>query len=115
MVPNSPVATFQLKSGWKIPALGYGSTKQLTLANHSPADVTKKCTLQALKDGYRHVDCARAYKNEAEVGEAIRESGIKREEIFYTTKIPSGQLGYEKAKESIEYSLQQANIGYIDL
>ena len=63
----------------------------------------------------KKVDSARAYKNEAECGDAIRASGLDRSQIFYTTKVPTAEMGYEKAKASIEYSLKQAKLDYIDL
>ncbi|KAI5303623.1 Translation factor pelota, partial [Ascosphaera pollenicola] len=108
MVPNSPRATFKLKSGYEIPVLGFGVYK-------TPPDVTKDCVAAALKAGYRHVDCAQVYQNEKQVGEAIRESGINREEIFYTTKISRKKMGYDNAKKSIEDSIKAAGLGYIDL
>ena len=70
-----------LNNGAKMPALGFGTFGL-------PADgTTKRCVLAALKAGYRHIDTAHAYLNEREVGEAIKESGVKREDIWLTTKI----------------------------
>ena len=71
----------KLSNGLEIPNLGYGVYRIPTKG------VTKDCVLKALKAGYRHIDTAQAYQNEEEVGQAIKESGIKREEIFVTTKI----------------------------
>lgn len=70
-----------LNNGARMPALGFGTFGL-------PADGTaKRCVLAALKTGYRHIDTAHAYLNEREVGEAIKESGVKREDIWLTTKI----------------------------
>lgn len=82
-----------------------------------PPGATKDAVLEAFKAGYRHIDSAAAYRNEAGVGEAIRASGIPRSEIFYTTKIPTPVLreGYEATKEQIEKSLKTADVEYIDL
>ena len=71
--------TFQV-NGTKIPCIGYGTWQ-------TPSDGTaKECVINAIKAGYRHIDTAFAYGNEKEVGEGIKESGVKREDIFLTTK-----------------------------
>ncbi|KAK2768416.1 hypothetical protein FQN54_000271 [Arachnomyces sp. PD_36] len=85
------------------------STKRL------PADVTERVTRKAFEVGYRHVDSAKAYHNEAPCGQAIRNSGLKRSEIFFTTKVPPKEMGYDKAKAAIEASLENSQIDYIDL
>lgn len=73
-------------------------------------------TLYALKTGYRHVDSAHMYGNEAECAEALLESGIPRSELFFTTKIPPQAMSSEGAKESIEKSLEKCKgLGYLDL
>jgi len=69
----------------------------------------------ALKVGYRHVDTAKLYANEADCGRAIRDSGIPREEIFVTTKLWNGDQGTENTEKAILKSLEQLDIGYIDL
>lgn len=61
------------------------------------------------------MDCAKVYDNEKESASAIRNSGLDRSQIFYTSKIPRTCMGYEKAKQAIEESLASANLGYIDL
>ncbi|KAJ3565381.1 hypothetical protein NPX13_g7528 [Xylaria arbuscula] len=83
----------------------------------TPPDATKDAVLEAFKAGYRHIDSAAAYRNEAGVGEAIRASGIPRSEIFYTSKIPTPVLkeGYEATKQQVEKSLKTADVEYIDL
>ncbi|RWA05779.1 hypothetical protein EKO27_g9330 [Xylaria grammica] len=103
-------STFKLNSGFEIPRLGFG-------VYQTPPDATKQASLEALKAGYRHIDSAAAYRNEAGVGEAIRASGIPRSEIFYTSKIPTSGVrgGYEATKEQIAKSLATAGVDYIDL
>ncbi|KAJ5103292.1 hypothetical protein N7532_003821 [Penicillium argentinense] len=101
-------STYQLTSGHYIPRVGFGVYK-------TPADVTEKVVLKALELGYRHIDCAKMYQNEAESCNAIRNSGLHRSQIFYTSKVPSTSMGYEKAKQAIAESITAANIGYIDL
>ncbi|EAS33564.3 aldo-keto reductase [Coccidioides immitis RS] len=101
-------STYKMNSGYEIPVLGFG-------VYQTPPEVTEKVTLKALETGYRHIDSAKAYCNEAECGEAIRASGLKREDVFFTTKVPWRSLGYEKTKQSIEESLKAAKVDYYDL
>lgn len=98
-----------LNDGNTIPAVGFGVFQ-------IPADgSTYTAVTEALKDGYRHIDTAAAYFNEAEVGKAVRDSGIPREEIFITSKLWIQDYGYEAAKKGIETSLNNLDLGYIDL
>ena len=98
-----------LNGGVKIPVFGFG-TFQI------PADgSTKKAVAEALALGIRHIDTAAAYFNESEVGAAIRESGIPRDEIFVTSKLWLQDYGYEPAQKGIETSLQKLGLDYIDL
>ena len=97
-----------LNNGVKMPILGYG-------VYQTPPDETKKCVLDALDTGYRSIDTAQAYGNEAGVGDAVSESGIARDEIFITTKIWISNAGYENAKKSIDESLKKLKSDYIDL
>ena len=97
-----------LNNGVKMPQLGYG-------VYQTPAEDTKRCVLEAIEAGYRSIDTAQAYGNEAGVGEAIKESGLPREEFFLTTKVWITNAGYEKAKASIEESLKLLQTEYIDL
>lgn len=98
-----------LNDGDKIPAVGFGVFM-------IPADgSTYKAVLEALKVGYRHIDTAAAYFNEREVGKAVRDSGIPREEIFVTSKLWLQDYGYEAAKKGIETSLSKLGLDYIDL
>ena len=71
--------------------------------------------LTALKAGYRHIDTAAAYFNEADVGRAVRDSGIPREEIFITSKLWLQDYGYEAAKKGLETSLEKLGMDYVDL
>lgn len=99
----------RLNDGNKIPAVGFGVFM-------IPADgSTYKAVLEALKAGYRHIDTAAAYFNEAEVGKAVKDSGIPREEIFITSKLWLQDYGYEAAKKGIETSLEKLGSGCIDL
>ncbi|MDY0082233.1 MAG: aldo/keto reductase [Ignavibacteriaceae bacterium] len=68
----------------------------------------------AFEAGYRHIDTAKFYKNEKDVGEAVRNSGIKREEVFVTTKLWNEDQGYESALKAFDKSLKDLNINYID-
>ncbi|KAJ9293461.1 hypothetical protein DTO271G3_7726 [Paecilomyces variotii] len=99
---------YKLNSGYEIPVLGYG-------VYQTPADITEEVTKKAFKIGYRHVDSAQAYRNEKPCGQAIKDSGLHRSEIFFTTKISRQQMGYEKAKASIDASLKEADVDYFDL
>ncbi|KAJ3106503.1 hypothetical protein HDU96_008211 [Phlyctochytrium bullatum] len=77
-----------------------------------------ECTavvLEALKAGYRHIDTAALYANEAEVGEAIRQSGIPRSDIFVTTKLWNDDHGYESTLKAIDVSLKKLGLSYVDL
>ena len=97
-----------LYNGVKVPVLGLGTWM-------IDDDKVKEVVLNAFKLGYRHIDTAEAYGNERGVGEAIRESGLKREEIFLTTKLIAEAKTYEEAKEQIELSFKKLGDDYIDL
>lgn len=102
------VETFKLNDGRDIPVLGLGTWM-------IAADKTAQAVREALNLGYRHIDTAQAYGNEAEVGEGVRTSGIPREEIFVTTKIAAEHKTYEAAAQSIDDSLAKMGLDYIDL
>lgn len=78
-------------------------------------DKAADAVVAAIKLGYRHIDTAEAYGNERGVGEGIRKSGVPREKIFLTTKLAAEYKDYEEAKKAIQKSLDDLNIGYIDL
>lgn len=98
----------KLNNGQLIPQVGLGVYK---LAGESAAPLI----LQAIEVGYRRIDTAAFYGNEPEVGEAVRNSGLAREELFVTTKIWKDDHGYERALEAIDESLARLNIDYIDM
>ena len=98
-----------LNDGNKIPAIGFGV---FTIPNDGP---TYEAVTQALKAGSRHIDTAAAYFNEEDVGRAVRDSGIPRDEIFITSKLWLQDHGYEAAKKGIARSLRKLDLGYIDL
>ena len=98
----------KLNNGVQMPILGFG-------VYQIPKGETKRCVLDAIKVGYRSIDTAQSYFNEEEVGEAIVECGISREELFITTKVWIDNYGYEKCKKSIEESLLKLKTNYIDL
>lgn len=97
-----------LNNGVKMPILGFG-------VYQIPKEDTKRCVLDAIKTGYRAIDTAQSYFNESEVGDAIKECDIPREELFITTKIWIDNYGYEKCKKSVEESLKKLKTDYIDL
>lgn len=98
-----------LNSGLNIPILGLG------VYQSPPGDKTKQAVLDALEAGYRHVDTARVYGNERDVGRAVAESGIPREEIFVTTKLWNADQGYESTLDACEISLGKMDLDYVDL
>lgn len=98
----------KLNNGVEMPILGFG-------VYQVPKEETKQCVLDALRVGYRAIDTAQSYFNEREVGEAIKESGIPREEIFITSKVWIDNYGYEKCKKSVLESLERLGVDYIDL
>ena len=101
--------TMTLTNGMTIPVLGYG-----TWRNTDPEECINGVKW-ALEHGYRHIDTAQMYGNEAEVGEGIRLSGVPREEIYLTTKLNNNNHGYENAKRTIDESLERLGTDYLDL
>lgn len=97
-----------LSNGIRMPMLGYGVYQ---VSNEE----CERCVLDAIDVGYRSVDTAQAYHNEEAVGKAIEKCGIPRSELFLTTKVWISNAGYEKAKASIDMSLQNLRTDYIDL
>lgn len=98
-----------LNDGNKIPAVGFGV---FLVPNDGPA---YEAVSQALKAGYRHIDTAAAYFNESDVGKAVKDSGIPREEIFITSKLWLQDYGYEAARKGLETSLEKLGLDYVDL
>lgn len=101
-----------LNNGIKMPLVGFGVFE-------ISKEETARCVYDALEVGYRLIDTAQAYDNEAEVGDGIQQAiqklGIKREDIFLTTKVWVSEFGYEKTKASIEESLRKLKTDYLDL
>lgn len=97
-----------LANGVKMPELGYG-VYQVT------KEECERCVSDALSVGYRHIDTAQSYFNEEEVGNAIKKSGIPREELFITTKVWIEHYGYEECRKSVLESLRKLQLDYIDL
>lgn len=100
---------FTLSNGKKLPALGYGVFQIKDQAQ------CEQCVLDAIEVGYRLIDTAQGYGNEVAVGNAIKKSGVAREELFITTKLWISEYGYEKAKASILKSLERLQLDYLDL
>lgn len=101
--------TYRLNTDDRIPKLGFGTFQV------DPGDAAYTAVAAALKAGYRLIDTAQFYKNEESVGHAIRESGIERDDIFVTTKLWSGALGYRSAHDAFEASLTRLGLDYVDL
>ncbi len=99
-------ASIELASGRKMPILGLGTWQARGRSALS-------AVLRSLEVGYRHIDTATAYGNEERVGQAVAESGVPREEIFVTTKLPPSRAGRERA--TLEDSLDALGFGYVDL
>ncbi|KRN28686.1 oxidoreductase [Lactobacillus selangorensis] len=104
---NTP--KFKLNDGTEIPAIGFGT---YLIPNDG---TTYRAVSDALSVGYRHLDTAAVYMNEAEVGQAVRESGIPRDQIWVTSKLWLQDYGYEAAKKGIDRSLQVMGLNYLDL
>jgi diketogulonate reductase-like aldo/keto reductase len=100
---------FVLSNGVKIPKLGFG-TWQI-----KPGEDTYKAVSLALENGYRHIDTAQGYRNESSVGKAIRDSGLRREEVFITSKLESHIKTYEEAKQAFLKTLKNLGTDYLDL
>ncbi len=98
----------KLNNGVEMPILGFG-------VYQIPKEETKRCVLEAIKVGYRSIDTAQSYFNEAEVEEAIKECGVPRDELFITTKVWIDNYGYENCKKSVDESLKKLQTDYIDL
>lgn len=98
-----------LNDGNSIPSVGFG------VFMIPAGDDTYNAVLSALKAGYRHIDTAAAYFNEADVGRALRDSGIPRGEVFITSKLWLQDYGYEPALKGLDTSLEKLGLDYVDL
>ncbi len=97
-----------LNNGVTIPQLGFGTFQVAE-------DDTQRIVESAIETGYRHIDTAAGYYNEAGVGAAVRASGLAREDVFVTTKLRNGNQGYEEALAAFEASRAALDIDYVDL
>ena len=99
----------KMNDNYQIPVVGLGTWKS------EPGKTTSQAVLDSLEAGYRHIDTARAYDNETDVGRAVNDSGLPREDLLITTKLWNQHQGYEEAIEACEKSLNRLNCDYIDL
>ncbi|MBE5818459.1 MAG: aldo/keto reductase [Clostridiales bacterium] len=104
----SPQDCYTLSNGVKIPCIGFGTWKLLE-------DECVNAVKTAIECGYRHIDTATAYRNEKSVALGIRQSGIKREDIFITDKLWNSSKGYEETLKAFKKSLGFMNLEYLDL
>jgi 2,5-diketo-D-gluconate reductase A len=102
------VPTLALNNDVVIPQLGFGVWQV-------PSEGTAKAVRTALDSGYRSIDTAAAYRNEAGVGEAIRSSGLPRQDLFVTTKLWNSDQGYDPALRAFDASLSELGLDYVDL
>ena len=108
-MPVTLKSTVQLNNGVSMPRLGLGVYLM------RPGKVTYQAVKAALETGYRLVDTASLYRTEEDVGRAVRDSGVPREEVFITTKLWNGDHGYDSALRAFDASLERLGLGYIDL
>lgn len=101
--------TVTLANGIKMPILGYGVYQVNDL------EECERVVSEAIEVGYRSIDTAQAYRNESAVGNAVKKSGIPRADFYITTKVWISNAGYEKAKASIEESMEKLQTDYLDL
>src|SRR5919109_2167641 len=99
----------KLNNGIEIPRLGLG------VYQSPPGEITLRTVRYALKIGYRHIDTAELYGNEKDVGRALRESGIRRDDVFITTKVWNSHQGYDSTLYACERSLGRLGLSYVDL
>jgi 2,5-diketo-D-gluconate reductase A len=102
------IPTITLNNGVEIPQLGFG------VFQIPPAD-TRKATLDALEVGYRHIDTAEMYGNEEGVGQAVRDSGLAREDVFVTSKLNNGFHAHDAALAAFDRTLDALGFDYLDL
>jgi diketogulonate reductase-like aldo/keto reductase len=101
--------TLKVRNGVEIPCLGFGTFRL------EPGARGQQSVAWALENGYRHIDTAAAYGNEEEVGLAVAQSGVRREDIFITTKLRNDDHGFESVFKACEESLRRLKMDYIDL
>jgi diketogulonate reductase-like aldo/keto reductase len=105
---NANVPSVALRDGESIPQLGFGVFQV-------PPEETADVTLRALQAGYRHIDTAAAYRNEAGVGQAVHAAGLPREEVYVTTKLWNSNQGFDEAQRALRTSLDRLEMSHVDL
>lgn len=100
---------YLLNNNYKIPNIGFGTFRTPS------GEETEKSVIDAIKSGYRHIDCAAAYGNEKSVGEAIRKSGVAREKLFVTSKLWNDDKGYKNTLAAFNRTLEDLQLDYLDL
>jgi 2,5-diketo-D-gluconate reductase A len=105
---DTTVPNIALAGDEQIPQLGFGVFQ-------IPPEETVEATLRAFQAGYRHIDTAAAYRNEAQVGQAFRAADLPREDVFITTKCFNDDHGYNQAKDAFKASLDRLELDYVDL
>lgn len=106
---TTDLTTRRLNTGTTIPTVGLGVWQA------ARGEVTRGAVRAALSRGYRHVDTARIYGNEADVGAAVRDGGVPREQVFVTTKLWNDDQGYDRALRAFDQSLERLGLDYVDL
>lgn len=105
---TSLTSDLKLSNGVTIPGLGYGTYQ-------TPPEDAYRAVTDALAVGYRHIDTAARYGNESGVGQAVKDSGLKREEVFITSKLWNTERGYDKTMAALEKTLAELGTDYLDL
>lgn len=106
--PGTVIENITLNNGVKMPILGFGTL-------YLNDDVGERCVAEAISLGYRLIDTATIYGNEASVGAGIKKSGINRKKLFVTSKLWVDDSGYDKAKKAFQVSLDKLGLEYLDL
>ena len=102
-------STVKLNNGIQIPQLGFG------VYQIPPGKITINAVKYALRVGYRHIDTAKIYGNESDVGKAIKDSDLRREDVFVTTKVWNSDQGYDSTLKAFESSIKRLGLSYVDL
>jgi len=102
-------STFKLNNGIQIPRLGFG------VYQIPPGKITINAVKYAFDVGYRHIDTAKIYGNESDVGKAIQNSDLRREDVFVTTKVWNSDQGYDSTLKAFESSIKRLGLSYVDL
>lgn len=100
---------YTLNNGYKIPVIGFGTFRTPS------GEATEQSVIEAIKAGFRHIDCAAVYGNEKSVGNGIHKSGIAREELFITSKLWNDNKGYEETLAAFHQTLEDLQLDYLDL